>query len=214
MFKRVGSLIQYGLLATLLVYGLYSNWGAPQIYTFLSIIILGVILGLLFLIYNIRSMAFSQKLGTHLACSALAILIVALFNNWIQINWGQVFTWILILSGLALLAYIGYQYFMNNKKKSPQQKEVVDQPENYDPVTGAVVHHEDQVDRESVSDEMQESFIEKEEVRNETVESSHDDQIVIKEYHYEDEPIDEIIDDTEVETQIDSEGIDGDTKEY
>ncbi|MBG9981399.1 DUF3021 family protein [Facklamia sp. DSM 111018] len=214
MFKRVGSLIQYGLLATLLVYGLYSNWGVPQIYTFLSILILGVILGLLFLIYNIRSMAFSQKLGTHLAFSALAILIVALFNNWIQINWGQVFTWILILSGLALLAYIGYQYLMNNKKKSSQQKEVVDQPEEYDAVTGAVAHPDDQVDVERDSIERQEPFIESEEVDNEKIESSHDDQIVIKEYHYEDEPIDEIIDDTEVDHQMDSKRTDANNEEY
>lgn len=123
MYKRVGSLVQYGLLATLIIYGLITHWSVPQIYTFISIIVLGIVLGLLFLIYNVQSLTGEQKIGTHLGLSALAILIVALFNGWININWGQVFTWLLILSGLALLAYFGYQYYLNQKAKEPLEEE-------------------------------------------------------------------------------------------
>lgn len=124
MFKRVGSLIQYGLLATLLVFGFVNHWGVPQIYTYLSVIVLGIVLGLLFLIYNLKSMTFSQKLAMHIGFSALAILVVAIFNGWLTVNWDRVFTAILIICGLVLLIYFGYQYYMNNRSKAKQEDPV------------------------------------------------------------------------------------------
>lgn len=146
MFKRVGSLIQYGLLATLLIFGFVNNWGAPQIYTYLSVIVLGIVLGLLFLIYNIKSMTFPQKLAMHLGFSALAILIVAIFNGWLIVNWDRVFTAILIICGLALLIYFGYQYSLNSRMKGQEaDTESLPQEENYtqegdfDLATGQVV---------------------------------------------------------------------------
>lgn len=146
MFKRVGSLIQYGLLATLLIFGFVNNWGAPQIYTYLSVIVLGIVLGLLFLIYNIKSMTFPQKLAMHLGFSALAILIVAIFNGWLIVNWDRVFTAILIICGLALLIYFGYQYSLNSRLKGQEddteslgQEEDYTQEGDFDLATGQVV---------------------------------------------------------------------------
>lgn len=149
MFKRVGSLIQYGLLATLLVFGFVNHWGVPQIYTYLSVIVLGIILGLLFLIYNLKSMTFSQKLAMHIGFSALAILVVAIFNGWLTVNWDRVFTAILIICGLVLLIYFGYQYYMNNRSKVQEDTvrsvDTLDHPNDYtqegdfDLATGQVV---------------------------------------------------------------------------
>ncbi|EHR37949.1 DUF3021 domain-containing protein [Facklamia languida] len=149
MFKRVGSLIQYGLLATLLVFGFVNHWGVPQIYTYLSVIVLGIVLGLLFLIYNLKSMTFSQKLAMHIGFSALAILVVAIFNGWLTVNWDRVFTAILIICGLVLLIYFGYQYYMNSRSKAQEDPvntvDTLDHPNDYtqegdfDLATGQVV---------------------------------------------------------------------------
>lgn len=127
MAKRVATYIQYGLLATLLVYGLMASWGGPALYTFISIIVLGIVLGLLFLIYSVKNLTFSQKLASHLGASAIAILIVCLFNGWLQVDWEKFFTWLLILSGLALLGYIGYLYLKNKGplRKTPTKEKAI-----------------------------------------------------------------------------------------
>ncbi|MGX7109127.1 DUF3021 family protein [Facklamia miroungae] len=145
MFKRAGSFVQYGLLATLLTYGLLTSLGGPKVYTFLSIVVLGIVLGLLFLIYYVRSLTFAQKLASHIGASALAIIAVSLFNGWMQVAWDKVFAWILILSVLALIAYFGYHYLVN-KRQNPQPIKEVDRTErvapraDFDPRTGEVLH--------------------------------------------------------------------------
>ena len=149
MLKRAGSFIQYGLLATLLFYGIISNLGSSQLMTFLSVVVLGIVLGLLCLFYYAGSLTFGQKLASHLGFSALAILIVCLFNGWIHIAWDKVFTWTLIISGLLLLAYLGYRYLTAKKSKVDQEKMTLSQEDqvssaqekDFDPATGVVVHH-------------------------------------------------------------------------
>ncbi|MCR8969948.1 DUF3021 family protein [Facklamia sp. 7083-14-GEN3] len=154
MFKRAGSFVQYGLLATLLTYGLLTSLGGPQVYTFLSIVILGIILGLLFLIYYAKSLTFGQKLASHIGASALAIIAVALFNGWMQVDWDRVLLVIIILSVLALLAYFGYHYLMNKRKKpqttiEPEATDRVAPRSDFDPRTGEVLHQEPVVEEKN-----------------------------------------------------------------
>ncbi len=174
MFKRVGSLIQYGLLATLLVFGFVNHWGVPQIYTYLSVIVLGIILGLLFLIYNLKSMTFSQKLAMHIGFSALAILVVAIFNGWLTVNWDRVFTAILIICGLVLLIYFGYQYYMNNRSKVQEDTvrsvDTLDHPNDYtqegdfDLATGQVVGSSQDSLQDSLDTDLEQQAVESERV--------------------------------------------------
>ncbi|MGF3072884.1 DUF3021 family protein [Facklamia sp. P12945] len=147
MFKRAGSFVQYGLLVTLLTYGLLTSLGGPQIYTFLSIVILGIILGLLFLIYYTKSLTFGQKLASHIGASALVIIAVALFNGWMQVDWDKVLAGILILSVLCLFVYFGYHYLMNKRQKpqatiEPEVTDKVAPRSDFDPRTGEVLHQE------------------------------------------------------------------------
>lgn len=141
MMKRVANLIQCGLLSVLLVYGLIVNWGVPKIYTFLSVVVLGVVLGLLFLIYGIEEWEYRRRFGLHIGLSALAILLVALFNQWIVIDWTRVFMVILILAGLALLGYLAYYYY-KNQDQSPKTSKIseVEAGGYQSPVPGQVTY--------------------------------------------------------------------------
>ncbi|EKB54764.1 DUF3021 family protein [Facklamia hominis] len=144
MMKRVANLIQCGLLSVLLVYGLIVNWGIPKIYTFLSVVVLGVVLGLLFLIYGIEEWEYRRRFGVHIGLSALAILLVALFNQWIVIDWTRVFMVILILAGLALLGYLAYYYY-KNQDQSPKTSNIseVEAGGYQSPVPGQVTYTDD-----------------------------------------------------------------------
>lgn len=183
MYKRVGSLVKYGLLATLIIYGLFTHWSVPAIYTFLSIIVLGIVLGLLFLVYNVQSLTGEQKIGTHLGLSALAILIVALFNGWININWTQVFTWLLIISGLVLLSYFGYQYYLNQKAKEPLEEET-GAPTIED--GGIITNHYDEsiYNNETEGPTEVEGVADKHETADSDLEDG-EDSVVVVEYDYE-----------------------------
>ena len=183
MYKRVGSLVQYGLLATLIIYGLLTHWSVPAIYTFLSIIVLGIVLGLLFLVYNIQSLSGEQKIGTHLGLSALAILVVALFNGWININWTQVFTWLLIISGLVLLAYLGYQYYLNQKAKEPLEEET-GAPTIED--GGIITNRYDESIYKDEAEDSQENMTGSDHQTADNHLEETDDSVVVVEYEYDD----------------------------
>lgn len=147
--KRIGNLIQYGVLGTLLVFGSIIYWGTPSFKTFLSVIILGVVLGLLFLIYNIQKYSFYEKFTAHIVLSALAIFAVSIFNMWLVIKWDLVFTWLLIIGGLVLLAYFGYQYYIKNKDKIKFNQKAEAEPNN---LHSAIVDSdsEDQAEHDSI----------------------------------------------------------------
>lgn len=151
--KRIGNLIQYGVLGTLLVFGSIIYWGTPSFKTFLSVIILGVVLGLLFLIYNIQKYSFYEKFTAHIVLSALAIFAVSIFNMWLVIKWDLVFTWLLIIGGLVLLAYFGYQYYIKNKDKIKFNQKAEAEPNNLhsaiiDPDAEDHVEHDSIVEKE------------------------------------------------------------------
>lgn len=120
MNKKIFPIIKDTLLVTLLIYTLIVSWNYGGMLAFVSIVVLGIVLGLLTLVYDIPSLQTSRQIGIHIGGSVLAILIVALINGWLVIDWGRVFTIILVIAILAIVGYGGYMYY-KNRKENPQQ---------------------------------------------------------------------------------------------
>lgn len=120
MNKKIFPIIKDTLLVTLLIYTLIVSWNYGGMLAFVSIIVLGIVLGLLTLVYDMPSLQTSRQIGIHIGGSVLAILIVALINGWLIIDWGRVFTVILVIAILAIVGFGGYMYY-KNKKENPQQ---------------------------------------------------------------------------------------------
>lgn len=114
---RIFNLIRNSLLVTLLVAMLIEALNTGKIFAFTSIVILGIILGLLILVYDIRSLNRGTQMTIHIIGSLAAIITVAILNSWVYINWNQVLTIALIGAAVALVLYLAYRHFFKNNKK-------------------------------------------------------------------------------------------------
>lgn len=120
---KIFNLIRNSLLVTLLVAMLIEALNTGKIFAFTSIVILGIILGLLILVYDIRSLSRGTQMTIHIIGSLAAIITVAILNSWVYINWNQVLTIALIGAAVALVLYLAYRHFFKNNK-NPAESEV------------------------------------------------------------------------------------------
>lgn len=143
MNTRLFSIVKDALLITLLIYTLIVSWNYGGLLAFISIIILGIVLGLLTTVYDMDSLEFSKQVAIHVGGSVLAILIVALINGWLVIDWGKVFSAILILAILAVLGFGGYMYYKNKKENPDQTAKASDFDNSFDETYDA---HSDEIE--------------------------------------------------------------------
>lgn len=136
--QKVFNLIRNSLLITLLVTMFINALNTGKIFAFTSIVILGVVLGLLVLIYDIRSLNRGTQMTLHIIGSLAAIITVAVLNSWVYINWNQVLTIVLIGVAVALVLYLTYRYFFK-KNKNTTESEVASNDASFD-----ALHNPDQ----------------------------------------------------------------------
>ena len=136
--QKVFNLIRNSLLITLIIAMFISALNTGKIFAFTSIVILGIVLGLLLLIYDIRSLSRGTQMTLHIIGSLAAIITVAILNSWVYINWNQVLTITLIGAAVALVLYLAYRYFFK-KNKNTTESEVASNDASFD-----ALHNPDQ----------------------------------------------------------------------
>lgn len=155
--QKVFNLIRNSLLITLLVTMFINALNTGKIFAFTSIVILGIVLGLLVLIYDIRSLSRGTQMTLHIIGSLAAIITVAVLNSWVYINWNQVLTIVLIGVAVALVLYLAYRYFFK-KHTNNAKSEVTSSDASLD-----ALHNTDQALEEQYAQLTQQTTLEAEE---------------------------------------------------
>ena len=129
--RNLFHIVRDALLITLIVFTFIVSLQTDNLFAFFSIVILGIVLGLLTYVYNIESLDKRTQVAIHVIGSVLAILIVALINAWIRIDWGRLLTFVIVLAIIAVIGYGLFMYFRNkNNSAIPTDTTHSETPDN------------------------------------------------------------------------------------